>query len=183
MADENSNENGAEATAQSNEAAQAPGIHVLVQYIKDFSFENPNAPMSLSGDVSKNSKINIGVNVQATPLSETDFEVVLQIEASAKDGETVIFNAELYYGAVFKIIGVDADAIHPMVMIECPRILFPFARRIVSDAIRDGGFPPLMIDPIDFAALYRDNVLANAEVSEANGKSDEGITAEGETKQ
>ena len=157
--------------------AEAPGIHVLVQYIKDFSFENPNAHMSLSGDVSQNSQINISINVQATPLSDTDFEVVLQIEASAKDGETVIFNAELYYGAVFKIIGVDAESIHPMVMIECPRILFPFARRIVSDSIRDGGFPPLMIDPVDFAALYRDNLLANAE------NASEGETAEGETKQ
>ncbi len=150
----------------------APSIHVMVQYIKDFSFENPNAPMSLSGQVNKDSKITISINVQAKPVGDNDFEVILQIEASAKDEDKVIFNAELYYGGVFKIVGVEDDTIHPMVMVECPRILFPFARRIVSDAIRDGGFPPLMIDPVDFAELYRKSIRAN-----------EAAKNEGETKQ
>ncbi|PCI86316.1 MAG: protein-export chaperone SecB [Hyphomicrobiales bacterium] len=153
--------------SNTNEAPAAPNIQVMVQYTKDFSFENPNAPMSLGGDVSQNSKINIVVNVEATPMADDHFEVVLQLEASAKDGEKVIFNAELYFGGVFKLHNCPPDTVHPMVMIECPRILFPFARRIISDAIRDGGFPPLMIDPVDFTQLYRDSIVANVEQSKA----------------
>lgn len=168
-----------EGAANANAAQAAPNIQVMVQYTKDFSFENPNAPMSLSGDVSQNSQINIVVNVEATPMADDTFEVVLQLEASAKDGEKVIFNAELFFGGVFKLINCPADAIHPMVMIECPRILFPFARRIISDAIRDGGFPPLMIDPVDFTQLYRDSVVANAEAHKAA----EAAKVEDETKQ
>lgn len=165
--------------AAANGAQAAPHIQVMVQYTKDFSFENPNAPMSLSGDVSQNSKINIVVNVEATPMADDHFEVVLQLEASAKDDKNVIFNAELFFGGVFKIHNCPADSVHPMVMIECPRILFPFARRIISDAIRDGGFPPLMIDPVDFTQLYRDSVLANVEQQKAA----EAAKAAEETKQ
>lgn len=161
-------------------APAAPNIQVMVQYTKDFSFENPNAPMSLSGDVSQNSKINIVVNVEATPMADDHFEVVLQLEASAKEeGDKVVFNAELFFGGVFKLHNCPADSVHPMVMIECPRILFPFARRIISDAIRDGGFPPLMIDPVDFTQLYRDSVLANVEQQKAA----EAAKAAEETKQ
>lgn len=159
---EETNKNEATAGANQNTTPIEPSIRVMVQYIKDFSFENPNAPMSLSSEVQKDSKINITINVEAKPLTDTEFEVILQINASAKDKENVIFNAELYFGGVFQILNVPADSIHPMVMIECPRILFPFARRIISDSVRDGGFPPLMIDPVDFTQLYRDSVLANA---------------------
>lgn len=171
---------GTEAAANPNAAQAAPHIQVMVQYTKDFSFENPNAPMSLSGDVSQNSKINIVVNVEATPMADDHFQVILQLEASAKDGDDkVVFNAELFFGGVFKIHNCPADSIHPMVMIECPRILFPFARRIISDAIRDGGFPPLMIDPVDFTQLYRDSVMANAQAQ----KDADAAKAKEETKQ
>ena len=131
-----------------------PQLNALVQYTKDLSFENPNAPRSL-GPQEKSPNINIQVNVNARQLSETDFEVSLMLEGSAGEGAETLFKFELNYAGVFRIRNVPADQTHPVVMIECPRLMFPFARQIVADAVRNGGFPPLYIDPIDFAGLYR----------------------------
>jgi preprotein translocase subunit SecB len=133
---------------------QAPQLNVLVQYIKDFSFENPNAPRSL-GPQEKSPNISIQVLVNARQLAETDFEVNLVLEGSAGDEATTLFKFELDYAGVFRIRNVPATDTQPIVMIECPRLLFPFARQIVADAVRSGGFPPLFIDPIDFHALFR----------------------------
>jgi preprotein translocase subunit SecB len=138
-------------------AAAAPGslpqLNVLGQYIKDFSFENPNAPRSLNPAQGQPS-INIQINVNAQPI-DTDVEVELRIEGKAESAGNVLFAFELAYAGVFRIQNVPQDSVHPIVMIECPRLLFPFAREIVSAAVRNGGFPPLMIDPVDFVALYR----------------------------
>jgi preprotein translocase subunit SecB len=138
-------------------AAPAPGappqLLVLAQYVKDFSFENPNAPRSLSQSVQP--QINISVNVSANPMTETDVEVVLQLEGKAEAAGSVMFNIELVFGGLFRIQNVPQDNIHPLMMIECPRLLFPFAREIVASAVRNGGFPPLLLDPIDFVALYQ----------------------------
>lgn len=131
----------------------APTLNVLAQYIKDLSFENPNAPQSLSNR-DKGPAININVNVNANPLSETDYDVVLALNAEAKDGDKIVFNVELVYGGVFRIQGFPQEHMLPLLFIECPRLLFPFARQIISDASRNGGFPPLMIDPIDFAQMF-----------------------------
>ena len=144
-----SNENGA-GEAQ----AQQPSINILAQYVKDFSFENPGAPRSLQAR-EKAPAINISVNVNANPLSETDFDVVLTLDASAKDGETVVFHSELAYGGTFRVQGFAQEHMLPVLFIECPRLLFPFARQIIADATRNGGFPPLMIDPIDFAVMFQ----------------------------
>jgi preprotein translocase subunit SecB len=133
--------------------AEAPSLNVLVQYTKDFSFENPNAPRSL-GPQENGPNISIQVNVNARPLSEEDFEVDLLLEGQATSGEMVMFKFELDYAGVFKVRNVPQEHLHQLVMIECPRLLFPFGRQIVADAVRTGGFPPLYIDPIDFAALY-----------------------------
>ena len=130
-----------------------PSINILAQYTKDLSFENPGAPRSLQAR-DKAPGINISVNVNANPLSETDFDVVLSLNAEAKDGDKVVFAAELVYGGVFRITGFAQEHMLPLLFIECPRLLFPFARQIVADVTRNGGFPPLMIDPIDFAALF-----------------------------
>ena len=135
-------------------AAMQPQLNALVQYIKDFSFENPNAPRSL-GPQEKGPNIAIQVNVNAKQLSETDFEVDIALEGSAGEGADTLFRFELAYAGVFRVRNLPADQVHPLVMIECPRLLFPFARQIVADAVRNGGFPPLYIDPIDFAGLYR----------------------------
>jgi preprotein translocase subunit SecB len=131
-----------------------PTLNALAQYAKDFSFENPNAPRSLQPQ-SQGPQINMQVNVNAKQLAETDFEVDLTLEGQAKVGEEVLFAFELTYAGVFRVANIPQDQIHPVIMIECPRLLFPFARQIVAEAVRNGGFPPLYIDPIDFVALYR----------------------------
>ena len=139
--------------------APQPQLNVLVQYTKDLSFENPNAPRSL-GPQEKQPAINIQINVGANAVADRDYEVTLSIEGKAEIGEMVMFNFELAYAGVFRIQNVPAENLHPVVMIECPRLLFPFAREIIATAVRDGGFPPLLLDPVDFVGLYRQN-LAN----------------------
>lgn len=164
---EDKNENGKAAASNGDATPPAqPSIGALTQYTKDLSFENPMAPQSLAQQAS-NPKISIEVNVTAKPLAPDTFEVNLTIDAKAKgvdaeDKETVVFAIDLTYGGVFRIQNVPEASLHPMVMIECPRLLFPFARQIVADATRNGGYPPLMIDPIDFAALYRQRLEAQA---------------------
>jgi preprotein translocase subunit SecB len=131
----------------------APQLMVLVQYTKDLSFENPNAPRSLSQNTQP--QINITVNVSAKPLSETDVEVELRLEGKAETAGTVMFNIELVYAGVFRIQNVPQESIQAVMLIECPRLLFPFAREIIANAVRNGGFPPLLLDPIDFVTLYQ----------------------------
>jgi preprotein translocase subunit SecB len=131
-----------------------PQLNVLTQYIKDFSFENPNAPRSLTPP-QQPPAINIQINVNVKAMTETEYEVELKIEGKADSAGSVLFGFDLTYAGVFRIQNVAQESMHPLVMIECPRLLFPFAREIVATAVRDGGFPPLLIDPIDFVALYR----------------------------
>ena len=131
-----------------------PQLNVLTQYIKDFSFENPNAPRSLTPP-QQPPAINIQINVNVKGLTDTDYEVELKIDGKADSAGSVLFGFDLTYAGVFRIQNVAPESMHPLVMIECPRLLFPFAREIVATAVRDGGFPPLLIDPIDFVALYR----------------------------
>jgi preprotein translocase subunit SecB len=133
-----------------------PRLNVLAQYIKDFSFENPNAPQSLSP--AQQPSINIQINVNARPLSDTDVEVELKLDGKAEVSDAVMFAFELSFAGVFRIENVAPDNVQPLVMIECPRLLFPFAREIIAAAVRNGGFPPLLIDPVDFAGLYRQRV-------------------------
>ena len=139
--------------------APQPQLNVLVQYTKDLSFENPNAPRSL-GPQQQQPAINIQINVAANAIAEQDYEVTLSVEGKAEIGEMVLFNFELAYAGVFRIQNVPAENLHPVVMIECPRLLFPFAREIIATSVRDGGFPPLLLDPVYFVGLYRQN-LAN----------------------
>ncbi|KUL95190.1 preprotein translocase subunit SecB [Bosea sp. WAO] len=134
---------------------QGPSLNTLVQYIKDFSFENPNAPRSLTGQQQQGPQIGLQVNVTANAVGETEFEAILTLEGKATANNETLFAFELSYAGVFRILGVPQEQLHAVVMIDCPRLLFPFARQIVADAVRNGGFPPLYIDPIDFAALYR----------------------------
>ncbi|MEO6608552.1 MAG: protein-export chaperone SecB [Aestuariivirga sp.] len=138
---------------------QQPSFKILGQYLKDFSFENPNAPLSL-GQQSKQPDINIAVNVNARNLGPNDFEVELHLEAKASSEGKVMFAADLLYAGMFKLENFPANLLHPAVLIECPRILFPFARQILADATRNGGFPPLMLDPIDFGSMYQKRIQA-----------------------
>jgi preprotein translocase subunit SecB len=135
-------------------APQTQSIGVIAQYVKDLSFESPGAPNSVRARSSAPG-ITIGVNVQSRGLPENELEVELRIEANAKEGDQTVFAIELVYGGLFKLNNVSAENVPLFAMIECPRLLFPFARQIIADASRNGGFPPLLIDPIDFVQLYR----------------------------
>ncbi len=138
---------------ENEQGKQSPSLNILAQYTKDLSFENPGAPRSLQSR-DKAPAININVNVNTNPLSETDYDVVLTLNVEAKDGEKVVFAAELVYGGIFRVTGFPQEHMLPVLFIECPRLLFPFARQIIADVTRNGGFPPLMIDPIDFAQMF-----------------------------
>ena len=146
-----------DATTDGAEGQAQPSVRVLAQYVKDLSFENPRAPVSLQNR-DTNPKINISVNVSAKNLAETDYEVTLALEATAGEPDAVAFQTELQYSGVIRVSGMKPEHIQPFLLIEGPRLLFPFARQIVAEAVRNGGFPPLMIDPIDFVALYRRNM-------------------------
>ena len=103
------------------------------------------------------------MNVNAKPIADTDIEVELRLEGKAEGAGTVMFNIELVYAGVFRIQNVPQENINPLVMIECPRLLFPFAREIVATAVRNGGYPPLLIDPIDFVSLYHQRMAQGAQ--------------------
>ena len=123
-------------------AEQAPPqLNVLAQYTKDLSFENPNAPASLAPQ-QQQPAINIQINVSANNLAENEFEVMLSVEGKAENAGKVMFSFDLAYAGVFRIVNVPKENLHPLVMIECPRLLFPFAREIIATSVRDGGFPP-----------------------------------------
>lgn len=149
---------GAEAPLDMTTASPQPGaqpsMRILGQYLKDLSFENPNAPQSLSPQQTQ-PDINIAVNVNARNLTPTDFEVELHLDAKATNQGKVVFAAELLYAGAFRLENFPPNLLHPAVLIECPRMLFPFARQVLADATRNGGFPPLMLDPIDFAGMYQ----------------------------
>ena len=140
-------------------ANTAPRLTVLVQYSKDFSFENPNAPRTL-GPQQQAPNISVQINVNAQQLGQTDYEVNLVLEGGAGEGENALFKFELTYAGVFRVENVPPDQVQPAVMIEGPRLLFPFARQIIAEAVRNGGYPPLYIDPIDFQALFLQRVAA-----------------------
>ena len=145
------------AEGDANKNGEAPVFTVLTQYLKDFSFESPNAPQALRPR-DKAPEINIGINVNANPLEDGNYDVVLSLTAKAGEGKDMLFNVELVYGGVFRVKNIPQEHVMPLVFIECPRLLFPFARQIVADATRNGGFPPLMIDPIDFAGLFQKRI-------------------------
>lgn len=136
-----------------------PQIGVLAQYVKDFSFENPHAPRSMAPSAQQPA-INVQVNVEAAPMTETDCEVTLKIDGKAESQGMVLFAFELVFAGVFRVQNVAQDSMQPIVLIECPRLLFPFAREIIATATRNGGFAPLLLNPIDFVALYRQRMAA-----------------------
>ncbi len=133
-------------------ALNAPQVGILTQYVKDLSFENPNAPASLQVETAP--RIEVNINVNAKRAGDDVFEVEIKIEARAYNDETTAFVVDLLYAGLFGLRNIPSEALEPFLIVEAPRLLFPFARRIIADATRDGGFPPLMLEPIDFGALY-----------------------------
>jgi preprotein translocase subunit SecB len=140
-------------SANGPEAPIPPTIRVLAQYVRDLSFENPKAPESLRGGAAA-PHIDLSVEIGAQGRDGGLFEIELKMTAAAKRESEPVFHMELAYAGLFQISGVAAEELEPVLMIECPRYLFPFARRLFADLSAEGGFTPLMLDPIDFAAIY-----------------------------
>lgn len=153
--------------ADETAAQEAPAgikMSILTQYIRDMSFENILAQKGGAGDVTP--EVSVQVNIDAKKRTvENQFEVVikLMIKSNDKASEAALFLMELEYGGLFQIENVPEDQLHPFLLIECPRMLFPFVRRVVSDITRDGGFPPLNLETIDFLQLYRAEITRRAE--------------------
>ena len=144
------------AQAEPEQGAQtkpSPQLTMLALYVKDLSFESPSAPKSLQGP-GQNPQLRVNVNVNGGPRGDDTYETALQLEAHASSDLGVIYNVELSYAGLFRLRGVPENLLQPVLFVDCATILFPFARRVLADAIRDGGFPPLLLDPIDFAKLY-----------------------------
>ena len=130
-----------------------PQIRIAAQFIRDLSFENPNAPDSLRM-TSGQPNIELGVEMNARGRPDGLFEVDLKLTAKAMREADTAFQIELLYGGLFELAGFPEDQLEMVLLIECPRYMFPYARRIISDLTAEGGFPPLHLDPIDFAAVY-----------------------------
>ena len=129
-----------------------PAAGLISQYIKDLSFENPNAPAIFQNPAAP--AIDVQFNIGAAQVGEEVHEVTLKIEVRAEaDGQTA-FIVDLAYAGLFGLRNIPAEHVQPFLLGEAPRLIFPFARRVLADAVRDGGFPPLLLEPIDFAALY-----------------------------
>jgi len=136
-----------------------PKMNILAQYVRDLSFENILAQKGIDGEL--NPEIQVNVNIDAKKrTTEKQFDVIvkLRVDSKSKNTNNVLFVLELDYGGVFQIENIPDDQLHPYLLIECPRMLFPFLRRIVSDITRDGGFPPLNLENIDFLKLYRQEI-------------------------
>jgi preprotein translocase subunit SecB len=145
------------------QAPAAPSLRVLGQYVKDLSFENPG-----HSPVQAQPNIDLGIDVGAAPHVDGNglFEVSLKLSAKALSGETTLFITELDYAGLFQLSNVTEKQIEPMLLIECPRILFPFVRRIIADVTREGGFPPVTVDTVDFLALYRQELARRAQTQQ-----------------
>ena len=165
MADENP------APAAPQAAATAPSMNLVGQYVRDLSFENPGAPgsiMSGSGNPAFNVSINVGVKKQSDDL----YAVELTLNAKADREKVVLFNVELVYGGVFRMKGVPENQLAGLLMVECPRLIFPFARQVLANVTQQGGFPPLMMEPVDFMTIYRQNLAALAAKQAESGGGD-----------
>ena len=149
MAEPNKDPNGGAAAPTGEQGP--PVIQIVSQYVKDLSFENPSMGVNI-----RQPQIDFTVDLQARRVSETGpFEVLLKLRVNAVQEEKTLFLLEIAYGGLFMLDKIPDEALQPVLLIECPRLMFPYVRRIISDLVSDGGLPPLMIEPIDFAQLYR----------------------------
>lgn len=154
-------QDGISADAEDTAQAQGAQFRILTQFVKDLSFENPDALKILSSGAEQ-PKMDVSVNVGVTPHGEDRYEVTLNFSIDAKTKQGTVFIAELEYAGLFLIQNVPQESLQPVLLIECPRLIFPFARRIIADMTRDGGYPPLMLEPIDFVGLYRQQMERQA---------------------
>jgi preprotein translocase subunit SecB len=136
----------------SGESGSEPQVSILAQYIKDLSVENPSAPQVYSWQVQPS--LDVQFNIAVNPAAEDVHEVTLKIDVSARSDNGVHFVIELSYAGLFGLRNLPQEALQPVLLIEAPRLIFPFARQIIADAVSGSGFPPLLLDPIDFTAAY-----------------------------
>ena len=136
-----------------------PKMNILAQYVRDLSFENILAQKGVDGELNPEIQVNVNIDAKKRTIDKQfDVIVKLRVDSKSKNTNNVLFVLELDYGGVFQIENIPDDQLHPYLLIECPRMLFPFLRRIVSDITRDGGFPPLNLENIDFLKLYRQEI-------------------------
>jgi len=152
---------------QQPEDQAGPMLQVLAQYTKDQSFENPNAPNSLRTGLPAPA-ININIEIGRQMLDDDTVEVTLMLKADARRDNEVAFIAELEYAGLFAFQGVGIEEIQPMIMIECPRLLFPFARQMMAEMTQNGGYPPILLEPPDFTAMFRDEMMRRAAQAPVN---------------
>jgi len=156
--------------AEKTDEITPPKMNILAQYVRDLSFENILAQKGVDGEL--NPEIQVNVNIDAKKrTTDKQFDVIikLRVDSKSKNTNNILFVLELDYGGVFQIENVPDDQLHPYLLIECPRMLFPFLRRIVSDVTRDGGFPTLNLENIDFLKLYRQEIDRRKNAKEKNG--------------
>jgi preprotein translocase subunit SecB len=159
-------DNGA-ANAAGSGAAPAPSVNLLGQYVRDLSFENPGAPGS-NLTPGAGPAINVSINVSVKKQSDDVYAVELTLTAKAQREATLLFNVELVYGGAFRVRNVPENQLAPFLMVECPRLIFPFARQVLASTVQQGGFPPIMMEPVDFQALYVQN-LRNLQAQQQKG--------------
>lgn len=149
---------------------QPPRMQILGQFVRDLSFENVAAQKRIVGQVQPEITVQVGLDAQKREQAN-QYDVILKLTLSAKGAEQAqIFLMELEYGGIFLVENVPNDQLHPFLLIECPRMLYPFVRRIVSDITRDGGYPPLNLDNIDFLQLYRQQMVQRQQAAQAESK-------------
>jgi len=167
-----------QAAAAGGEQAQqaAPTINIVGQYVKDLSFENPGAPANIVAG-GKNPSFGVSINVSVKKQEDDVYAVELPINVKAERDEAMLFNIELIYGGLFRVRNVQDNQMAPVLMIECPRLIFPFARQMVSSVSQSAGFPPVMLEPVDFTAIYRQNLQRMQQQAQQSGQSGQGSDA------
>lgn len=142
-----------------NAQANQPSFNLIGQYIRDMSFENPGAPGSIMLGGS-NPNFQVGINVGVKKQTDDIYAVEITLNAKADRDKNVLFNVELIYGGVFRIKNVPENQLAPLLLVEAPKLIFPFARQVLAATTQQGGFPPLMMEPVDFQAIYIQNLRA-----------------------
>ena len=155
--------------AKKTEQINPPKMNILAQYVRDLSFENILAQKGVDGELNPEMQVNVNIDAKKrTADNQFDVIIKLRVDSTSKGTNDILFVLELDYGGVFQIENIPEDQLHPYLLIECPRMLFPFLRRIVSDITRDGGFPPLNLENIDFLKLYKQEMERRKNVVKEN---------------
>ena len=155
--------------ARKKEQIDPPKMNILAQYVRDLSFENILAQKGIDGELNPEMQVNVNIDAKKrTTNNQFDVIIKLRVDSTSKGTNDILFVLELDYGGVFQIENIPEDQLHPYLLIECPRMIFPFLRRIVSDITRDGGFPPLNLENIDFLKLYKQEMERRKNVVKEN---------------